>query len=205
MCVCRKARYDRCIKKAKALVENAMEHAAQQAEDEKIVLKTKVRGALPSLLKIFHAIDKDNSGMVTRDELHNVPMGILPPKILAAVCVDNWEELFEYLDVDGTGSLSQARTFHVSSVVLSCFIHLATQLSLAFMSFRFIYIHYTSILFCVYELKQVEFVEGLLNLCLLDMPIATIQTLKLLQLIRTSLRQIQSRLPLEAKLSECWT
>ena len=29
-----------------------------------------------------------------------------------------------------------------------------------------------------------EFVEGLLNLCLLDMPISTIQTLKLLQLLR---------------------
>lgn len=94
-----------------ALVENAMEHAAQQAEDEKVRLKAKVRTAMPSLLKIFYAIDKDNSGMVTRDELHNVPMDILPPKVLAAVCVDNWEELFEYLDIDGTGSLSQAQEY----------------------------------------------------------------------------------------------
>lgn len=144
-----------------ALVENAMEHAAQQAEDEKVVLKKKVRGAMPSLLKIFHTIDKDNSGMITRDELQNVPMDILPPKVLAAVCVDNWEELFEYLDIDGTGSLS-----------------------------------------------QVEFVEGLLNLCLLDMPIATIQTLKLLQLIRASVSQIQSKLQAPhhaAKLSQRWT
>ena len=99
----------------KALVENAMEHAAQQAEGEKIILKTKVKGALPSLLKIFHAIDKDNSGMITRDELHNVPMDILPPKVLAAVCVDNWEELFEYLDIDGTGSLSQAQEDQITS------------------------------------------------------------------------------------------
>eukprot|EP00438_Fugacium_kawagutii_P034616 Skav225848 [mRNA] locus=scaffold345:174855:177317:+ [translate_table: standard] len=37
---------------------------------------------------------------------------------------------------------------------------------------------------------MVEFVEGLLNLCLLDMPIATIQTLKLLQLIRASINQL---------------
>jgi len=129
-----------------ALVENAMEHAAQQAEDEKVRLKAKVRTAMPSLLKIFYAIDKDNSGMVTRDELHNVPMDILPPKVLAAVCVDNWEELFEYLDIDGTGSLSQA-----------------------------------------------EFVEGLLNLCLLDMPIATVQTLKLLQSLRTSVNKLGSQ------------
>lgn len=124
-----------------------MEHAAQQAEEEKLLLKGKIRGALPSLLKIFNTIDKDGSGMITRDELVNVPVDILPPKVLAAVCVDNWEELFEYLDVDGTQSLS-----------------------------------------------QVEFVEGLLNLCLLDMPIATIQTLKLLQLIKTSVRSIESKL-----------
>ena len=103
----------------KALVENAMEHAAQQAEDEKFVLKKKVRGAMPSLLKIFHTIDKDNSGMITRDELHNVPMDILPPKVLAAVCVDNWEELFEYLDIDGTGSLSQAREDQSASIFYS--------------------------------------------------------------------------------------
>lgn len=56
--------------------------------------------------------------------------------------------------------------------------------------------------------EEVEFVEGLLNLCLLDMPIATIQTLKFLQLIRASLSQIQSKLQAPhhaAKLSQRWT
>ena len=90
-----------------ALVENAMEHAAQQAEEEKIRLKSKVRGAMPSLLKIFHTLDQDGSGLITPDELRNVPVDILPPKVLSAVCVDNWEELFEYLDVDDTRSLTQ--------------------------------------------------------------------------------------------------
>lgn len=42
-------------------------------------------------------------------------------------------------------------------------------------------------------IPQVEFVEGLLNLCLLDMPIATVQTLKLLQLIRESIRDLENR------------
>ena len=35
-----------------------------------------------------------------------------------------------------------------------------------------------------------EFVEGLLNLCLMDMPISTIQSLKLLQLIRGLLGKV---------------
>ena len=76
-----------------------------------------------------------------------MPVDVLPPKVLQALCADTWEELFEYLDVDGTGTLSQA-----------------------------------------------EFVEGLLNLCLLDMPIATVQTLKLLQLIRAHIVNIGDRL-----------
>lgn len=49
-----------------------------------------------------------------------------------------------------------------------------------------------SLLHVSHVVEQVEFVEGLLNLCLLDMPIATIQTLKLLQLIRASINQLLS-------------
>lgn len=86
-----------------------MQNAAQQAEDERLELKNKVRSALPSLVRLFNAIDKDESGMITRDELRDVPMDDLPPKVLATIGVDNWEELFEYLDVDQTGTLSQAQ------------------------------------------------------------------------------------------------
>ncbi|CAE7879495.1 SCN1A [Symbiodinium microadriaticum] len=130
-----------------ALVENAMKHQAEQEEQHKLQLKAKVREAMPTLINIFQTLDKDNSGNVTQEELRHVPVDVLPPKVLQALCADTWEELFEYLDVDGTGTLSQA-----------------------------------------------EFVEGLLNLCLLDMPIATVQTLKLLQLIRAHIVNIGDRL-----------
>jgi len=130
-----------------ALVENAMKHQAEQEEEHKLQLKAKVREAMPTLVRIFQTLDKDNSGNVTQEELRHVPVDVLPPKVLQAVCADSWEELFEYLDVDGTGTLSQA-----------------------------------------------EFVEGLLNLCLLDMPIATVQTLKLLQVIRVHIANIGDRL-----------
>ena len=38
-----------------------------------------------------------------------------------------------------------------------------------------------------------EFVEGLLNLCLLDMPISQIQSLKLLQLLRAGMAQLDEK------------
>ena len=60
-----------------------------------------------SYIQCIAAVCEDGSGMITRDELKHVPLEILPEKILASVCVDNWEELFEYLDVDGTHSLTQ--------------------------------------------------------------------------------------------------
>ena len=40
------------------------------------------------------------------------------------------------------------------------------------------------------RLTQQEFVEGLLNLCLLEMPISAIQTLKLLQMVLTLSKKI---------------
>ncbi|CAE6933272.1 CACNA1F [Symbiodinium natans] len=120
-----------------ALVENAMQTAAHEAEEERLKLKKRVRGALPSLIEIFHSLDKDHSGLLTHEEVVNVPLDVLPPRVLDAIYVESMADIFDYLDVDGTGQLS-----------------------------------------------QMEFVEGLLNLCLMDMPISTIQSLKLLQLIR---------------------
>ena len=108
------------------------------------------REALPSLIEIFHELDADQSGLITHDEVENVPVpslvfrhridsimkiaikmsknvnlfpevSILPPRVLDALCIENITDIFDFLDVDGTG-----------------------------------------------ELSQMEFVEGLLQLCLLD-------------------------------------
>jgi len=122
---------------AKALVENAMANAAQQAEEEKATLKAQLQHALPSLLELFQKLDEDGSGMLTEEELAKVHQDILPPRILQSAFAEDMSDLFHYLDVDGTGTLSQS-----------------------------------------------EFIEGLLNLCLLDLPLSTVQSLKLLRLIR---------------------
>ncbi len=43
-------------------------------------------------------------------------------------------------------------------------------------------------------LTQMEFVEGLLNLCLLDMPVATMQNMKLLKIMHHQLVRIEHSL-----------
>lgn len=119
------------------LVENSLEHAAHEAETERLQLKKRVKEALPQLLSAFQELDVDGSGCLTKEEVENVPIDILPPKMLEAISIESMPELFELLDVDNSG-----------------------------------------------QLDQTEFVEGLLNLVLLDVPISTIQSLRLLRLLR---------------------
>ena len=56
--------------------------------------------ALPSLIEIFHQLDADKSGLITHDEVENVPVTILPPRVLDSLCVENITDIFDYLDVD---------------------------------------------------------------------------------------------------------
>eukprot|EP00913_Durusdinium_trenchii_P018735 g17605.t1 len=134
------------------LVEHALEHAAHEAESERLKTKQKIKepcgdAALPALLDIFQKLDTDESGCITREEIENVSLDMLPPKLLETVSVDSMSDLFDLLDVDGGGQLTQS-----------------------------------------------EFVEGLLNLVLLDVPIWTLQSLKLLRLIRNVTTQIDEDL-----------
>ena len=100
------------------------------------VFRSHVAEALPALLDIFRELDKDASGLITHEEVDEVPIDILPPRVLDSVYVDNMRDIFDLLDVNGAGVLT-----------------------------------------------QMEFVEGLLNLCLLDMPMWTMQQMKLLKLM----------------------
>ena len=75
-----------------ALVENAMEMAAHEAEEERLKLKKRVRSALPSLIDIFHSLDKDRSGLLTREEVENVPLSVLPPRVLDTIYADSISE-----------------------------------------------------------------------------------------------------------------
>ena len=111
---------------------------------DRAALKKQLQHALPSLMALFHDLDTDGSGMLTEEELQKVSADILPPHILESSFAEDMGDLFHYLDLDGTRTISQA-----------------------------------------------EFVKGLLNLCLLDLPLSTIQSLKLLRLIRKEVHGIR--------------
>jgi len=96
------------------------------------------------MIEIFKVLDQDHSGYISREEIEHVPLDILPSKLLENISIPSMADLFELLDVDGTGSLTQG-----------------------------------------------EFVEGLLNLVLLDVPIWTIQSLRLLGSLKDVTEKIQ--------------
>eukprot|EP00439_Symbiodinium_sp_Y106_P014261 s3478_g2.t1 len=64
------------------LVENALEVSANEQEEEGIgnQLKKKVKRALPTLITTFNHLDRDESGFITREDIENVPIEILPSK-----------------------------------------------------------------------------------------------------------------------------
>ena len=72
-----------------------------------VFLRFFLEAALPALLEIFHRLDTDESGCITREEIAHVPLDMLPPKLLETVSVDSMTDLFELLDVDGGGTLTQ--------------------------------------------------------------------------------------------------
>jgi len=126
------------------LVENALEMAQQEAEEEKLQLKSKVKKALPVLLETFTILDVDKSGYITREEIEHVSVDVLPPKVLDNVSVDSMVDLFEMFDLDQTG-----------------------------------------------KLEVEEFIGGLLNLILMDVPIWAIQAQRMLVATRTAVARIE--------------
>ncbi|CAE7475710.1 Scn11a [Symbiodinium natans] len=134
------------------LVEGALENASADKELEKLDLQEKLKSQMPRLLQIFNDIDKDGSGTLTVEEMSMVPVDVIPEELRNKSRVSSMHEVFEMLDVDGGGELTRA-----------------TCLQLQLVEFVGVSAH------------GEEFVDGLLNLFLQDVPVATVQTLRLLR------------------------
>ena len=135
------------------------------------------------MLDFFHQLDSNESGCITKDEIAQVPLSMLPPKLLETLSVDSMTDLFELLDVDGGGTLTQSE-FVEGRMGWSCLnwggCDFNTNANCNQKSMQRV----SDLVFhCLLP-------SGLLNLVLLDVPITTVQSLKLLRSIRTISGQI---------------
>jgi len=129
------------------LVDGASERSGNDAEFEKELNRAKIQKTVPALLKLFQTLDKNQNGVVTLDEVAQMNLDELPDGLADMISVDNMVDLFEMLDVDGSG-----------------------------------------------ELSPEEFVAGILNVTILDMPIAGIQSLKLARQTRAKVDSLLSEM-----------
>ncbi|CAK9096170.1 Sodium channel protein type 4 subunit alpha A (Voltage-gated sodium channel subunit alpha Nav1.4a) [Durusdinium trenchii] len=95
-------------------------------------------------------------------------------------------DLFHELDEDGSGMLTEEELSKVSADILPPRILESSFAEDMGDLFHYLDVDGTG------TLSQTEFIEGLLNLCLLELPLSTIQSLKLLRLIRHEVHAIST-------------
>ncbi|CAL1135661.1 unnamed protein product, partial [Cladocopium goreaui] len=89
------------------LVEGALANAANDKELGRHDMKQKVRKFAPKVMQVFAEIDEDGSGTIDRHEVTRINLDELPIE-LNSEHVESLEDLFDMLDVEGKGTLTQA-------------------------------------------------------------------------------------------------
>mmetsp|Transcript_65855 Transcript_65855/g.146298 ORF Transcript_65855/g.146298 Transcript_65855/m.146298 type:complete len:513 (-) Transcript_65855:73-1611(-) len=88
------------------LVEGALANAANDKELSRHDMKQTVKKWAPKIMEVFSAIDEDGNGTLERHELSKIQLSDLPFEV-SLEQVDSLEDLFDMLDVEGRGELSQ--------------------------------------------------------------------------------------------------
>ncbi|OLP86720.1 Cation channel sperm-associated protein 1 [Symbiodinium microadriaticum] len=88
------------------LVEGALANAANDKELSRHDMKQTVKKFAPKIMEVFSSIDTDGNGTLEKDELSKIQLSDLPFE-LSMEQVDNLEDLFDMLDVEGRGEISQ--------------------------------------------------------------------------------------------------
>jgi len=124
------------------LVEASISHSMRDREMEKY----KLRKLRPEILKAFRAMDQDSDMLLTRQEVAQFHSG-LPAEILKIVPQESFLELFDFLDSDESGSITEQE-----------FIDGVEQLVMSNLSFK-----------DMYQLRTLTQIRVRLDKCLTDM------------------------------------
>eukprot|EP00929_Paragymnodinium_shiwhaense_P048072 TRINITY_DN24361_c0_g1_i2.p1 TRINITY_DN24361_c0_g1~~TRINITY_DN24361_c0_g1_i2.p1 ORF type:complete len:412 (-),score=73.39 TRINITY_DN24361_c0_g1_i2:175-1410(-) len=87
------------------IVESAIEQAGQDKEAQIEWKKQKVAELLPELRALFHELDEDKSGLLTKQEMGNCDED-MKEELLQYLATDDFEDIFDILDEDGSGEIN---------------------------------------------------------------------------------------------------
>lgn len=101
------------------LIRATLENAEADKVAKKHVLHAELKQSLPVLEEVFEAMDTDNDGFLTASEFDQFPMELIPRKFWIPFSVSSMQDIFQMLDVDCSGALSQQEFVHgISSLFL---------------------------------------------------------------------------------------
>merc|ERR1712032_90155 len=88
------------------IVENAIANAKEDSEMNRNALRKQLKELIPSVKEAFRKLDVDGKGDLTFQELEDAHID-LPPNLRNVIQKDKLLDLFEFMDMDASGEISE--------------------------------------------------------------------------------------------------
>jgi Ca2+-binding EF-hand superfamily protein len=89
------------------IVETAFDEAQKDRRKVRRQRQGLLKKLVPDIQRLFHTMDKDGSGVLTRADLQDYDMIEVPDSLVSYLRIDNMEAIFELFDEDESDSITQ--------------------------------------------------------------------------------------------------